>query len=334
MMKLAMIGATGHTNYVFAGLREPPEVKLAAMAVGSAGETLDKVTQTAQREGHSPVVYADYIELLDEVEPEIVAVACHFHDHARIAAEALRRGIHVFVEKPVATTLDDLALLREAYAVAEGKGVHLAAMLGIRYQPAFLAAWLAVKDGTVGKVRLLQAQKSYRLGRRGDPFTKRHTYGGTIPWVGDHAIDWVHWYSGRRFETVYATHSTLFNEGHGELELTAQCQFTMSGETAASVSIDYLRPNEAPSHGDDRIRIAGTAGVLEVRDQQVLLINARQTGVQESPLVPKRELFADFVRQINGEGRCLVSAEDSFYVTEACLRALMSADEKRVVHFD
>ncbi|MFE5319272.1 hypothetical protein ACFQ88_11245 [Paenibacillus sp. NPDC056579] len=44
--------------------------------------------------------------------------------------------------------------------------------------------------------------------------------------------------------------------------------------------------------------------------------------------------FADFVRQINGEGRCLVSAEDSFYVTEACLRAFMSADEIRVVRFE
>ncbi|WP_239633643.1 hypothetical protein [Paenibacillus sp. H1-7] len=44
--------------------------------------------------------------------------------------------------------------------------------------------------------------------------------------------------------------------------------------------------------------------------------------------------FADFVRQINGEGRCLVSAEDSFNVTEACLRTLMSADEKRDVRFE
>lgn len=329
-----MIGATGHTNYVFSGLRELPEVTLAAMSVGSAGETLDKVRQTAHAEGHSPVVYADYMKMLDEVEPDIVAVACHFHDHARITAEVLRRGIHVFVEKPIATTLDDLAMLREVYAAAKGKGVHLAAMLGIRYEPAFLSAWLAVCDGAVGEVRLLQAQKSYRLGRRGEPFTKRHTYGGTIPWVGSHAIDWIHWYSNQRFESVYATHSTLYNEGHGELELTAQCQFTMSGETIASVSIDYLRPNEAPSHGDDRIRIAGTAGVLEVRDQQVLLVNARQSGMQELPLVPRREIFADFVRQINGAGRCLVSAEDSFYVTEACLRALMSADENRIVHFD
>lgn len=333
-MKLAIIGATGHINYVFSGLRQLPEVKLAAVSVGSFGETLDKVIQTAQKEGHSPIVYEDYRKLLDEVEPDIVAVACYFHDHARITAEALRRGIHVFVEKPIATTLDDLAMLREVFAAAEGKGVQLAAMFGIRYQPAFLTAWHAVCDGAVGEVRQLQAQKSYRLGRRGEHFTKRHTYGGTIPWVGSHAIDWVRWYSGQRFETVYATHSTLFNEGHGELELTAQCQFTMTGEIGASVSIDYLRPNEAPSHGDDRVRIAGTAGVLEVRDQQVLLINAGHSGVQELPLAPKREIFADFVRQINGEGRCLVSAEDSFYVTEACLRALMSADEKRVVRFE
>jgi predicted dehydrogenase len=313
------------------GLRELPEVRLVGVSAGSAGEPIDKLASRSQQEGHSPTVYANYLELMEQAKPDIVAVACYFHDHAKIAAEALRRGIHVFVEKPVATTLDDLAMLKEAYRQSDG--THLAAMFGIRYNPAFLTAWRAVKDGAVGHVRMLHAQKSYRLGNRGDHYKRRETYGGTIPWVGSHAIDWVQWFSGERFESVYASHSTMYNQGHGELETTALCHFTMTGEVSASVSIDYLRPEQAPTHGDDRVRIAGTEGVLEVRDQRVLLINGKENGEQVLPLLPKKEIFADFVRQITGDGKCLVSAEESFCVTEACLKAVIAADKKKVVTF-
>ncbi|TDF93181.1 Gfo/Idh/MocA family protein [Paenibacillus piri] len=330
-MQLAIIGSTGHINYVMDGLRELPEVRLVGVSPGSEGEPIGKLTERAAREGHEPTVYADYRELLDKARPDVVAVACFFHDHAKIAAEALRRGIHVFVEKPVATSLDDLAMLREAYRNAGG--AQLAAMFGIRYNPAFYTAWHAVRDGAVGGIRLMHAQKSYRLGSRGEHFKRRETYGGTIPWVGSHAIDWVHWFSGARFETVYASHSAMHNQGNGELEMSAACQFTMSGQIAATVSIDYLRPAAAPTHGDDRIRIAGTEGVLEVRGGQVLLINGEQEGERELPLLPKADIFADFVRQIAGTGTCLVSAEQSFYVTEACLKAVISADENRVVTF-
>ncbi|MFD0682762.1 MULTISPECIES: Gfo/Idh/MocA family protein [unclassified Paenibacillus] len=330
-MKLGIIGSTGHINYVMDGLRELPEVRLVGVSAGSAGESIEKLTVRAAQEGHSPVVYANYNELLDQAKPDIIAVACYFNDHAKIAAESLRRGIHVFVEKPVATTLEDLAMLREAYG--NSRGAQLAAMFGIRYNPAFYTAWHAVKAGAVGQVRLLHAQKSYRLGSRGEHFKRRETYGGTIPWVGSHAIDWVHWFSGERFETVYASHSTLYNQDNGDLETSAQCHFTMAGEVSASVSIDYLRPAQASTHGDDRIRIAGTEGVLEVRDQKVLLINGQANGEQELPLLPKVEIFADFVQQITDGTSCLISAEESFYVTEACLKAVIAADEKRTVRF-
>jgi predicted dehydrogenase len=331
-MRLGIIGSTGHINYVMNGLRELADVHLVGVSAGSLGESIDKLIGIVQKEGHNPIEYSNFIELLDHAKPDIVAIACYFHDHAKIAAEALRRGVHVFVEKPVATSLEDLNMLKEAYQ--SSGGAQFAAMFGIRYDPAFYTTWHAVKNGAVGRIRQLQAQKSYRLGKRGDHFTRRQTYGGTIPWVGSHAIDWVHWYSGERFETVYASHSTQNNGGHGELETTAMCHFTMSNEVSASVSIDYLRPTAAPTHGDDRIRIAGTEGIIEVRDQQVLLINGNESGVQMLPLLPKVEIFTDFVRQITEGSVCMVSARESFYVTEACLRAVIAADEKRVVKFE
>ena len=90
-------------------------------------------------------------------------------------------------------------------------------------------------------------------------FRTRSSYGGTIPWVGIHAIDWIRWFAGREFVTVRASHSTRHNFDHDELEVTALCHFTLEQDVFASANIDYLRPRGAPTHGDDRVRVAGTA---------------------------------------------------------------------------
>jgi hypothetical protein len=49
--------------------------------------------------------------------------------------------------------------------------------------------------------------------------------------------------------------------------------------------------------------------------------------------MPAEQIFADFVRQAEQGVPCRVSAEDSFIVTEACLKARQSADERRPVFF-
>ncbi len=38
-----------------------------------------------------------------------------------------------------------------------------------------------MEDGSIGEIRLLNTQKSYKLGRRGENYKSREVYGGTIP---------------------------------------------------------------------------------------------------------------------------------------------------------
>jgi hypothetical protein len=65
----------------------------------------------------------------------------------------------------------------------------------------------------------------------------------------------------------------------------------------------------------------------------VYLINDGAQGIQELQLLPEGQIFADFMKQVRGEDKCMVSAEDSFVVTEACLKARLSADKNEVVYF-
>jgi predicted dehydrogenase len=136
---------------------------------------------------------------------------------------------------------------------------------------------------------------------------------------------------------VYAAHSSLYNKEHGDLEVTALCNFVMTNEIFGSVSIDYLRPSTAGGHDDDRIRIVGTEGIIEVRDRKLYLTNKFTSGTEEITFTDSetdgKNIFSDFMAQVRGEKKCLISAEDSFYVTEAALLARTSADEKKEIRF-
>lgn len=321
MLRVCIIGGSGHYRYVLEGL--DARVALVGYAAGSDGEDLGKLAAMLQERGIAAPCFDDWRDMLDAVQPDIVAVNSHFGDHARINSECLQRGHHVFSEKPVATTLEDLATLIEAH---DASGKHFAAMFGIRCKPWFLTAHAAIQTGRIGEVRLMHAQKSYKLGKRPAFFARRERSGGLIPWVGSHAIDWLQWLSGESFISVAASHSRAHNSGNGDLEVSAQCLFQMSNDVAATVSIDYLRPGTAPSHDDDRIRIAGTRGVLEVRDGKTLLLNDEAEGVQQLPLLPEQSIFASFVDQVLGTGLCIVSSDDAFSATYASLMAREAAD--------
>ena len=197
---------------------------------------------------------------------------------------------------------------------------------------AFFAAWRAVRAGAVGQVRLIHAQKSYRLGTRPPYYRSRATYGGTIPWVGSHAIDLIHWFAAADFVSVCAAHSTVGNHDHGDLEASAACQFVLTDGVLGTASIDYLRPSSAPSHGDDRVRVAGTDGVIEVRDETVLLI-AAAAGPQLLEAACPHRMLVDFVHQVEGHSQALIGLDATLAVTRACLLARDAADRSQLLRF-
>ena len=74
----------------------------------------------------------DYQEILSDEDAKIVFIATRHDSHARMAAEALRLGKHVFVEKPLATDLDGL---REVVAAARESQGSLMVGYNRRFAP-------------------------------------------------------------------------------------------------------------------------------------------------------------------------------------------------------
>lgn len=329
-LKIAQIGASGHYEYALPAIKKYG-FDLCAISAGGDGEDISRAVKTYSEMGQSPMVCTDWRRMLDEQKPDVVIINSFMGYNSEMCVYALERGINVFCEKPASTTLAGLCRVRGAYEKANKTSrVCAAGMFGITYAPHFEAARRAIENGVIGDVRLISAQKSYRLGRREPFYSDRSLFGGLIPWVAVHAIDWIYALTDFEFTAVSATHSTVANGGNGDLEASSAMMFEGNGGAAATVTADYLRPSAAPTHDDDRLRVAGTRGIIEVHGGKCFVIDGGGERVIEN-VIPKHDLFEEFALEISGDGVCRSGADELFDVTEIALIARESADQGRKI---
>ena len=325
-MKVVQIGAAGHYAYALATMKKYG-MDFAAVCYPDAEDGAERAARVFARMGFEPRVYDDAVTMLTLEKPDIAIINTVMYENGRYAEIALKMGISVFCEKPVATTESRLESLIATYYEAKAKKPNLCfcGMFGIDYLPHFETAYRFVKAGGIGEVMLANGQKSYRMGRREKFYSDREKYGGTIPWVAIHAIEWITRIGGLRPVMATACGNTACNAGNGTMEASTLSLFACEGGKMASVSADVMRPAKAPTHDDDRLRLVGSKGVLEVRFGKVFVID--EEGERELPLVEtEKELFEEFVLEIEGKAKCRVSAEDAFFATRVALAARESQD--------
>lgn len=326
-MNVGLVGLEGHQGVILDGIAQSDELLLAAVAS-------DDPQKLAALQGNRAVTpetrfYTDWRRLLVETALDILGICTVSSEHTPVLLAGARQGVHLLCEKPLVTTLPDLDRVRAAVSAA---GVRLSMLMTMRAEPAYRAVRRLVHAGAIGEVVLATAQKSYKLGDRPDWMKHRDTFGGTIPFVGIHALDLIQWTTGCTFTHVAAWHGNVAHPEIGDMEDNASLLLRFANGGTATVRIDYLRPPAAPTHGDDRLRVAGSAGVVEVlgQDHQVTLLpwEADPTVVTPEPAEP---FFLQFVRSLRGECPPLVSAEEACQLTELSLRARQAADHGTIV---
>lgn len=131
-------------------LRARPDVELTAVVRPGAAE-LRKVKEAFGFE-HA---FEDYRALLDLPELDAVIVASPHRMHAEHAKAALRRGCHVMVEKPMATSAQEA---NELIDVAKQANRQILVPYGWNFQPYFRRAHQLVEQGRIGTIRHVVAQ--------------------------------------------------------------------------------------------------------------------------------------------------------------------------------
>lgn len=294
-IRVAMIGATGHF-YILSAFGVIDGLKPVAFAHDGYGGVHARAAE------HDCPTWDDYRRMLDEVRPDVAALGCWYAHNGEAALECLRRGIHVLSEKP---PLNDWDQWREAKALCDADpGLHYLTEFELRAHPAFAAARGAVTQGLIGRPVLARAQKSYRFGTaRPDFYRLREHYAGTLMWVASHAIDLLPWATGLDYLDFSGFQGNISRPDYGEMEDHVAVIAKMSGGAGALLTADFLRPAKAPTHGDDRLRIAGTEGIVEViNDECVLLTNSEEPRVLAAGREGGEGIAEKFVKTLRGEG--------------------------------
>jgi predicted dehydrogenase len=279
-----------------------------------------------------PRLYETYQEMLNRERLDLVVVCLPYARNAFAIAAAAEKGVHVLSEKPVAVNFEDLEMVAKA---VRSSGIRLSAMFAMRFSPHIFTVWKAVQSGIIGNPSLARAQKSYKWGANRPWFYKHpEIYGSTMLWVGIHAVDYVRWTTGLEAKRVSGFHSNLSHPGFPGAQDNAVISMQLETGATASITMDFLRPDAATSHGDDRLRIAGTKGVVE----SFGALNKVQFVSQQSQLKdlelqqPRRSLLADLVAELRGQGTHLIGAHDAIRVTQICIAATEAARKGEVIN--
>jgi len=233
-------------------------------------------------------------------------------------------------EKPLAM---DLATLEGLFHAAQQTKAALVPMHTMRSVAELAAVRQAVRDGAIGDPQLSFSQKTYKWGKtRPDFYRSRSTFPGLAPWVGIHAFDWLHWILGDVFTEVQGREAATAHPDFPACASQAAFVLTMQSGGLAAVTLDYLRPESAPTHGDERLRIAGSRGVIETAlvERKVTLIAAAKPPVT-LPLTSQVDIFTQFARSLRGEAPPPLTLHDACRITEIAIKAQQAADTGRVV---
>ena len=243
----------------------------------------------------------DYEALLGDPQVEAVVIASYDDDHAAQTLAALQAGKHVFVEKPLCRTLDELRAIKAAWA-GHGGRLKLSSNLILRAAP--LYRWLKTQceSGRLGRIYSVDGEYLYGRLEKITAGWRAHVEGySAMLGGGIHLIDLMLWLTGERPATVYAAGNRLSTEGtafryQDFIAATFEFPSTMVGRIVANFGC--VHPHQHV------LRLYGTGATFLVDDAGPRWHESRDPAQGASPLTldplpaHKGDLLPEFVLAI------------------------------------
>lgn len=243
-------------------------------------------------------VYASHEELLAHERLDLVSICTPDNLHRAPALAVAQKGIHLFIEKPIASTIEDA---RAIVAACEAAGTKLGIGYLLRFDPRYSHAKEMIESGQTGTPTYLYARRN--SARTEGP--KR--YGGKLPLalhVTVHDVDLVLWMlEGQVPVSVYAQQSDLLLGASGTQDSIAAI-VRFSGGTVVNFESAWSLPSGARHMIDARLELIGTEGSFEIQcgDSGLYFADARSSreiDTQHWPTIGGR-VEGDLKRELEG----------------------------------
>ncbi|UVC06829.1 Gfo/Idh/MocA family oxidoreductase [Rhizobium sp. TH2] len=204
-------------------------------------------------------VYASHEELLAAETLDLVSICTPDHLHLEPALAIAAKGVNLFIEKPIASTIEDGRRIVEACKAAN---VKLGVGYLLRFDPRYYKARELIEAGKIGKPIHLYARRN--SARTEGP--KR--YAGTLPLamhVTVHDVDMVLWMlKGQTPVTAYAQQTDILLGEMGTQDTIAGV-VRFSGGTVVTFESAWSLPAGTRHMIDARLELIGTEGSFEVQ---------------------------------------------------------------------
>ena len=191
-------------------------------------------------------------------KPDAAMICTPPASHVAPARRALDAGLHLFIEKPIASTVAEARPLVEE---AERRGRLLAVGFNLRFLPSLRRVKALLEDKRVGKVLAVRAEfgsylPDWRPGRDyRENYAVRAEQGGGILLDAIHELDYLGWLFGEVTDVLCT--SGHVSDLHGDTEDLAEVTLRFESGVLAQVHLDYLQRVYRRN-----LQVIGDAGVI------------------------------------------------------------------------
>ncbi|MBA3873758.1 MAG: Gfo/Idh/MocA family oxidoreductase [Anaerolineae bacterium] len=278
--------------------------------------------------------YSDVEKLLEEQKPDLVSISVPTSLHFSVGMDMIGRGLHVLVEKPITSTLEQA---EELVAAAKKKGVMLAVGHIERFNPAVMELRRRLREGMLGKVYQIHTQRL-------SPYPSRIQDAGVVIDLASHDIDLMRYLTGEEIVRVYGETLQSINSDREDM-FNGLMRFR-SG-TVGVLNVNWMTPTKIR-----RLTVTGARGMFDCNlISQELFFYENETGpsqwdalsvlrgVSEGNVLgikmqrhePLAAELADFVAAVRDGRQPTVTGQDGLETLRLALDFVRSGSEMTVI---
>lgn len=313
-----------------------PNVEIIAYRTRRVGRVLaDERPGRDVEQAYGIRVYTDLDDALSQT-PDAVLVCNPTSLHIPVALAAARAGCHLFIEKPVSHTRDDLDELQR---IVRNNGLKALVGFQFRFHPGLIAVRQLIQERAVGSIIHAHAHWGEYLPSwhpwedyRGS-YSACRALGGGVVLTLSHPLDYLRWMLGE-VRTVSACLGCLGGLGI-DVEDTADITLQFDSGAIGTVHLDYLQQPAA-----HQLRVTGTSGTI-LWDNETGAAKCYRSDRRKWQIIPpppafeRNTLFLSeaehFLNCVAGRAEPIVTLEDGVRTLEVALAAKRSAAEAHII---
>jgi predicted dehydrogenase len=303
-IKFALVGAGNLAKWAhLPALQKIPGAKLHAVHSNSGA----RGKSYAMRFGAN-YASSDYEEILNDKDVDAILIASRHKEHAQQAIDALNAGKHVFIEKPMAITVEECQAI---YKAVQASGKQLMVGFNRRFAPYYVE----MKKQLAGRTSPIVV--STRMNSPGieNGWAAEPSQGGVVLGEGCHFVDLMYWLTESEPVSVSAY-------GFGENNITASIKFA-----DGSIGNFIYTVVGSESSGGEMVEVFATGVSVLSEDFKRLVVKKKKRDGRSKIFAAKgyQEQLESFVHSLKNGTETAITAVDGTRATLGCLLMLEAA---------